>query len=545
MKTISLAFKNHLRQGVTTICTCLSISRRDGRSYFFTNHDEPLTVEAQTYLPYNSFASTSVTNTVELEVDSMEINGILNSGAVLRDDVNGGLFDYATMEVCVVNYEDPTQGKLRLRRGTIGEIAMNEDGTFNAEVRGLTQVLATRIGDAYSPMCRADLGDERCKIALAPARWQPGQIYQLNDTVTGIVSAAASYVQPAVANGSFEADSPALYTQPTGWTSYGDAGARWRVATSIDNGETTLTAKVGSQYICQGEASLTQVVNSGLYQDFNLITAGIDADQIDTGLCRLFASVCVANPGDDSNARVRAFCYDATGASLGSIWDTQSVRYSADRWNTLTCNNSLIPAGTRKLRIDFYAEKKQVNSIGAAFDDLHVTVNLPDGDFENHPQFGNIRMRCTTAGTSGQTEPAFTDSIGASYTDGTVTWVSEAALEASGTVVTGSADHKSFTWAGAALVDGLSYDMGMLTWETGRNAGRSQEIRTGDNTSVNLFQRTFYEIATGDRFVIRPGCDKRRVTCAIYGNVVNFRGEPDVPGQDHYYATPNTTATEK
>jgi uncharacterized phage protein (TIGR02218 family) len=34
-------------------------------------------------------------------------------------------------------------------------------------------------------------------------------------------------------------------------------------------------------------------------------------------------------------------------------------------------------------------------------------------------------------------------------------------------------------------------------------------------------------------FLIRAGCDKRIATCrAKFGNVVNFRGFPHMPGQD-------------
>jgi hypothetical protein len=43
--------------------------------------------------------------------------------------------------------------------------------------------------------------------------------------------------------------------------------------------------------------------------------------------------------------------------------------------------------------------------------------------------------------------------------------------------------------------------------------------------------------------VLFPGCDKTRATCvAKFSNILNFRGEPDVPGQDKYYTGPNAPA---
>jgi uncharacterized phage protein (TIGR02218 family) len=43
----------------------------------------------------------------------------------------------------------------------------------------------------------------------------------------------------------------------------------------------------------------------------------------------------------------------------------------------------------------------------------------------------------------------------------------------------------------------------------------------------------------GDRFFYYPGCDKRRETCFNkFDNILNFRGEPDMPGVDHMLAYP-------
>ena len=40
-------------------------------------------------------------------------------------------------------------------------------------------------------------------------------------------------------------------------------------------------------------------------------------------------------------------------------------------------------------------------------------------------------------------------------------------------------------------------------------------------------------IAATDTFLIRAGCDKRITTCGTkFANVANFRGFPNIPGQD-------------
>jgi uncharacterized phage protein (TIGR02218 family) len=42
-----------------------------------------------------------------------------------------------------------------------------------------------------------------------------------------------------------------------------------------------------------------------------------------------------------------------------------------------------------------------------------------------------------------------------------------------------------------------------------------------------------FEVQVGDKLSIYAGCDKRRETCFTkFNNVINFRGEPDLPGLD-------------
>ncbi len=47
-------------------------------------------------------------------------------------------------------------------------------------------------------------------------------------------------------------------------------------------------------------------------------------------------------------------------------------------------------------------------------------------------------------------------------------------------------------------------------------------------------------VAIGDNYSLRPGCDKKFSTCKDrYNNVKNFRGEPNVPGNDQVLAYPD------
>jgi uncharacterized phage protein (TIGR02218 family) len=81
------------------------------------------------------------------------------------------------------------------------------------------------------------------------------------------------------------------------------------------------------------------------------------------------------------------------------------------------------------------------------------------------------------------------------------------------------------------------FELGFLEWTSGANAGRRAEIArhaaAGGQVLIELFEAPVRALAVGDAFVIRAGCDKQFTTCkAKFGNVVNFRGFPHMPGDD-------------
>jgi hypothetical protein len=94
-------------------------------------------------------------------------------GSFGRTPSPSGLFDYATIYVFCVNWANLTQGVCRLRRGWLGECTRSPAGIFKAELRGLTQALVQEFGSQYMPICRADLGDDKCKVPIKPAAWGP------------------------------------------------------------------------------------------------------------------------------------------------------------------------------------------------------------------------------------------------------------------------------------------------------------------------------------------------------------------------------------
>lgn len=166
MKSISAELKAHLSLEVTTLATCWKVTRRDHTVLGFTDHDQDIEYESVTYLATTGFTPTAIESTAALNVDSLDVEGMLDSNAITEQDMLAGLYDFAQVDVFMLNYEDTSQGVMTLRTGWLGEIIIKK-GRFIAEIRGLTQHLSQTVGELYSPSCRANLGDSRCGVNMA------------------------------------------------------------------------------------------------------------------------------------------------------------------------------------------------------------------------------------------------------------------------------------------------------------------------------------------------------------------------------------------
>lgn len=87
----------------------------------------------------------------------------------------------------------------------------------------------------------------------------------------------------------------------------------------------------------------------------------------------------------------------------------------------------------------------------------------------------------------------------------------------------------------AALTQEAAYwDGGVLTFSSGANDGLAMEVKAHAADGLLTLQLPMpYPVTVGDSISIVPGCDRSFATCRDrYNNTVNFRGFPDVPGQD-------------
>ena len=178
-RTVSANLKTHLAQNVTTLSYLWTITRTDSTVYYYTDNDSDIAYGGNTYKALNSAEMSAIDQNAELSPDNFDFNFILDDSDVARADLIAGLFDYATVNVYLINRESVADGVINLITGKIGNVQIQDDNKATIEFRSLTQLLSQGIGRVYTHECDANLGDARCGVTLAS--------YTLTGTLTSIV----------------------------------------------------------------------------------------------------------------------------------------------------------------------------------------------------------------------------------------------------------------------------------------------------------------------------------------------------------------------
>ena len=192
MRAIPNGLQTKLDSGVTTLCRCWIVTRRDGIVQGFTDHDEDVALGATTCRAGTGLTGSEVSQKHGLAVDSSELSGALSDDTLNEDDLAAGFYDAAAVELWLTDWSEPSLNVL-IAKGTLGEV--RRDGTaFVAEVRGLSQALGEESGRLYTSRCGADLGDGKCRIDLTSPTYQgSGSVVTVTATSSFTASGLDTY----------------------------------------------------------------------------------------------------------------------------------------------------------------------------------------------------------------------------------------------------------------------------------------------------------------------------------------------------------------
>lgn len=158
------AFHAHLSEGLTTVCNCWILRRRDGLVQGFTDHDRQLEFDGIVFQPDAGLTATVLQQSTGLSVDNAEAAGALSDVSIREVDLHAGRYDGAEVEIWRINWAAPEE-RLRVFRGSLGEVEQS-GSIFRAELRGLAEVLNQPQGRTFRKDCNALFGDARCGVNL-------------------------------------------------------------------------------------------------------------------------------------------------------------------------------------------------------------------------------------------------------------------------------------------------------------------------------------------------------------------------------------------
>ena len=108
-----------------------------------------------------------------------------------------------------------------------------------------------------------------------------------------------------------------------------------------------------------------------------------------------------------------------------------------------------------------------------------------------------------------------------------------------------------FTFGVMDLFDARWFERGRIRMVSGAAAGLSgvikhDQFREGGARVIELWEPLRAVVVPGDVLRLEAGCDKRAQTCRLkFNNFANFRGFPDIPGEDWLMSVPTGQGDEQ
>ena len=131
MRTIPPALQTALQSDVLTLAWCVRLTRQDGVSFGFTEHDAPLTVGGVLCEPSSGANLSSLVSGASMAVDNSQMKAFLDSEKVTENDLLRGVYDGAQLVISVVDWTTPTN-EIIIASGYVGEVSSG-DTEFTTE----------------------------------------------------------------------------------------------------------------------------------------------------------------------------------------------------------------------------------------------------------------------------------------------------------------------------------------------------------------------------------------------------------------------------
>jgi len=146
---VSLAW---LDQDLTSSAYAWRLEREDGVAIGFVSHNQDVVIDNFRFRAAPGMVPSTIALSDSLEIDSVEIEGVMTDAAIAESDLIAGRWNGAKLSILLINWEYPDQQALHLISGEFGDIVRSGDA-FRVEMLGRTSFLDSAIAPLTSPTC--------------------------------------------------------------------------------------------------------------------------------------------------------------------------------------------------------------------------------------------------------------------------------------------------------------------------------------------------------------------------------------------------------
>lgn len=184
-----------LDRAVTSSAYLWRLERVDGVALGFTSHDRDLVIDAFRYRAVPGMVPSTIALSDSLEVDNVEIAGVMTNAAITEADLEAGRWDGARLYISLVDWQQPEAEALPLICGEFGEITRSGE-SFTVEMLGAASFLDEPVAPVTSPTCRAEFGDRQCKLGLHRFQMEGAVVSASGEeiAIAALADSAADYI---------------------------------------------------------------------------------------------------------------------------------------------------------------------------------------------------------------------------------------------------------------------------------------------------------------------------------------------------------------
>lgn len=168
MKSVSPQMTTALADKTTYLVRVWRLELANGDLFYFTDSNVNIAYDGNLYLADPGIRVSAVQATVDGQGDNAQIEVRASAEFLNQRQIRSGLLDLASFELEYVDWRDPDNyGPVPIFSGSVIDVSFNDKGKAAIQLDGNGgNGFINRIGDVYSRLCRAQLGDEQCKVDL-------------------------------------------------------------------------------------------------------------------------------------------------------------------------------------------------------------------------------------------------------------------------------------------------------------------------------------------------------------------------------------------